>query len=171
MKDKFSPTEQDDETVISKSAVKREMAMLQEMGRSLLQLPESKLATMPLSEELTDALALARRLKQREALRRQLQLIGKLMRREDRAQIASALEQLAQADQKAKEHFHHLEKLRDQLISEGDKAVELLLGDYPLLDRQHLRQLVRQARDDKNQNRQVADCRKLFRYLRENIDS
>ncbi len=154
----------------SKSARKREMAALQDLGKSLLDLPEAKLADIPLSEDLREALALARRLKQREALRRQLQFIGKQMRKEDHEKIASAIQHLNDQDQFFRQHFHKLEKLRDSLIAGGDEFIEPLVRENPQLDRQQLRQLVRLACREQSEGKPPSCSRKLFRYLRENLE-
>lgn len=151
----------------SKSALKREMTELQKFGQQLIGLPDSRRAQIPLSEEMRDAIALYQRLTQREARRRQLQFIGKQMRREDTDAIMAALTHLEQQDQQFRQRFHQLEALRDRLISEGDKALTELIDEAPELDRQLLRQLVRQARQEAERGKPPAASRKLFRYLRE----
>jgi ribosome-associated protein len=55
---------------------------------------------------------------------------------------------------------------RDRLISEGDQAISDLLMEIPDLDRQHLRQLIRQAKKEASQNKPPAASRKIFKYLR-----
>jgi ribosome-associated protein len=146
------------------------MQALQKMGEALLGLSDTQLSQIALSEDMVDALVLYKRLKHREARRRQLQLIGKLMRLED----VEAIEQsLARFDAQSKvfhQHFHAMEQLRDSLINEGDQALAQLLGDNDQLDRQHLRQLIRQAQTEQKQQKPPAASRKLFRYLRDNIN-
>ena len=67
----------------SKSQLKREMQALQTMGETLVALPNAQLDQIPLDDTLSEAIALARRLKNREGKRRQLQYIGKLMRKKE----------------------------------------------------------------------------------------
>ena len=62
--------------------------------------------------------------------------------------------------------FHHLERWRDRLIEEGDAALGDALAEWPGLDRQQLRQLVREARRERDQSKPRGAGRKLFRYLR-----
>ncbi len=64
----------------SKSQLKRDSQALQDMGAQLVDMPEGKLQKFDLPENLRDAIYEARRLKSREAKRRHLQYIGKLMR-------------------------------------------------------------------------------------------
>lgn len=159
------PENQEDYT--SKSARKREMQALQDLGRELIDLPESQFSQVPLSEEIIDAIALYKRLHQREARRRQLQRIGKLMRQEDIEAIDGTLAGFRQHDLLFRQHFHRIEALRDQLIADGDTALAPLLDQYPDLDVQFIRQLIRQARQEDGRGKPPAASRKLFRYLRE----
>ena len=142
----------------SKSELKREMTELQKLGEELVDLPSAKLEKIPMSELLEEAVMLARRLKNREGKRRQLQYIGKIMRTIDSDAIRLKLES-----------FHH-QSQRDQLIEGGDHAISELLQTHPQLDRQQLRQLVRQAKKEASQNKPPAASRKIFKYLRENTE-
>jgi ribosome-associated protein len=78
----------------SKSQRKREMHQLQELGAQLALLSPERLARLPISERLQDALEALRPIRSREARRRQLQYVGRVMRREDEEAIAAALAQL-----------------------------------------------------------------------------
>ncbi|HLS98690.1 MAG: ribosome biogenesis factor YjgA [Porticoccaceae bacterium] len=154
---------------LSKSALKREMTALQKLGQTLIAMPDSQLAQVPLSEELLDAIHLYRRLSQREARRRLLQFIGKQMRREDSDGIAAALARFEQQNQQFRQRFHRLETLRDDLIRDGDRALAPLLDEHPALDRQWLRQIIRLAQQEARREKPPAAARKLFRYLREHL--
>lgn len=158
----------DEEQPKSKSAVKREMTALQKLGEELVNLSPAKLAKIPMPEQLEEAVMLARRLKNREGKRRQLQYIGKIMRVIDSDAIQQALDSFHHESLAFRQHFHRLENWRDRLISEGDRAMEDLLVEMPDLDRQHLRQLIRQAQKEASQNKPPAASRKLFQYLRDN---
>ena len=84
-----------DETKPSKSAQKRAYLALQKLGEELITLRETDLATVPLDDDLLDAVHEARRIRKRGALRRQKQYIGKLMGRlDDPEPIRQALERL-----------------------------------------------------------------------------
>ena len=67
----------------SKSQRKREMNELQTVGEKLLDLNNKQLKTLELPKDLAEAVSLAQRLKKTEALRRQVQFIGRLMRELD----------------------------------------------------------------------------------------
>jgi ribosome-associated protein len=67
----------------SRSARKRESHGLRRLGADLVELRAERLAALPLPERLREAVAEARRLTSFGARRRQVQFIGKLMRRLD----------------------------------------------------------------------------------------
>ncbi len=84
-----------DETKPSKSAQKRAYLALQKLGEELITLRDTDLQTVPLDEDLLEAVHEARRIRKRGALRRQKQYIGKLMGRlDDPEPIRQALERL-----------------------------------------------------------------------------
>ena len=75
----------------SKSQRKRDMTALQEMGEQLMRLSAKQLAVINLPEDLLEAIILAKTLRKNEALRRQKQYIGRLMRAIDVQPIAHHL--------------------------------------------------------------------------------
>ena len=83
-----------DDTKPSKSARKRAYLALQKLGEELISLREAELLSMPLDEDLLEAIMEARTIKAHGALRRQKQYIGKLMRHVDPEQINAELERL-----------------------------------------------------------------------------
>lgn len=87
--------EEADEPRPSKSARKRHMTALQELGEALTLLSDRQLAAVPLDDErLSLAVREARRIRQHGAKRRHLQYIGKLMRDIDATPIAEAVDKL-----------------------------------------------------------------------------
>lgn len=78
----------------SKTRRKRDAEALQALGERLVELKPSRLARVPLDERLREEILTAQRVQARGARRRQLQLIGKLMRSADAAAIAEALARL-----------------------------------------------------------------------------
>lgn len=151
----------------SKSARKREVEALQDLGSALVELTDGDLKTIPLDDELADAIAVARRIRDFSGKRRQLQFIGKLMRKIDTTPIEAAYNDLLHGQQQRNEHFHQLEALRDRLVGEGIDAMGAVLDAWPHADRQHLRQLILAAQKEHAANQPPAAARKLFKYLRE----
>lgn len=84
-----------DDTKPSKSERKRAYLALQKLGEELIALRETDLRSLPLNEDLLEAVLEARQIKSHGALRRQKQYIGKLMGAlEDAEPIRTALEKL-----------------------------------------------------------------------------
>jgi len=108
----------------SKSALKREHIARQSLGESLIDLSPEQLASIPLDDDLRDAIVAATTMRSRGALRRQKQLIGKLMRNIDTAPIEAALAAATRTDRRAKATFRRAESWRDRLMADGAAALE-----------------------------------------------
>lgn len=150
---------------ISRTTVKNEMTALQKIGETLVDMPQSQLDKIPLPDELMQAIMVARQLKSREAKRRQLQLVGKLMRHVEVAPIQAAIKNVASIKNQATAAFHQAEEWRERLIHEGDIAIQAFLGLYPEADRQNLRQLTRQAQQNRKSGKNTGAEKALFRYI------
>lgn len=151
----------------SKSQRRRDMEALQALGEELVGLPATALRDMPLPDTLREAVMLARSITAHGGRRRQLQYIGKLMREVDAAPIRAALEQRGRQSRAQARHFHKLEQLRDRLLEEGESVVDEVCERHPRAERQRLRQLLRQARKERELQQPPKSARQLFRYLRE----
>ena len=151
----------------SKTRLKKDADALQQLGVDLLDLSEADWTKLALPDALTDALRDAKRIHSRSALKRQRQFIGRLMRDIDPEPIHQHFEQLRQKTRQQVQAHHTLEQWRDRMIEEADTAIEEYLQENSGADRQHLRQLVRQARKERDQNKPPKSARALFRYLRE----
>ena len=156
--------------IVSKSELKRDSHALTDLGKKLVELPQNKLDKIPLEDNLLEAVNLARRIKERGGKKRQIQYIGKLLRKTDADPIIAAMEQLKTEHLQENAKLHRLEQWRDRLLEEGDKALGELLAQNPDADRQHLRQLLRNAQKEKKQNKPPKSARELFKYLRDHLE-
>lgn len=150
----------------SKSQRKRDMIELQKLGEALIKLTPSQLEKLELPESLVDAIKQAKKLTSNEAKRRHMQYIGKIMREVDVEPIKLHLKKLKLVHEKVTAQFHHTEEWRSKLITQGDDALNAFLIEYPDIDRQQLRQLVRKAQQDVKLNRNTGGESALFKYLR-----
>jgi ribosome-associated protein len=157
-------SEDKEQPVKSKSQVKRELQALRDLGRELVELPPALLDKLDIPASVRDEILHARTLK-REALRRQLQRIGKLLRDADEEAIRSAVARLSQPHRDEVRAFHEIEKWRDQLISGDDEMINQLMQRFAGADRQHIRQLVRNARKESSLDKPPRSARLLFQYL------
>ena len=150
----------------SKSQKKRDAEALRTLGKQLIELDESILDTMPITEVLRKTIIDTKRIKSHGALRRQTQLIGKLMRSEDHAAIATAFAALQAKDVEQATQFHIAELWRDKLIEGDANALSEFISTFQPEDIQHLRQLIRKACSISTEVQQKAARRALFRYIR-----
>ncbi|WHQ75957.1 ribosome biogenesis factor YjgA [Pantoea sp. Lij88] len=160
--------EEEDEEIIwvSKSEIKRDAEELKRLGAELVELGKNSLDKIPLDERLRTEVELAQRIK-KEGRRRQLQLIGKLLRSIDVEPIRVALDKLNNRHNQQVALFHKLEMLRDRLIEQGDEAMSDVIALYPEADRQQLRSMIRNAQKEKTGNKPPKSARQIFQYLRE----
>ena len=119
----------------------------------MLTLRAGLLDPLDLPERLLEALKEYKRITDFEGGRRQMQYIGKLMRKLDDEEVAAIRTALqVQRDGSAAEIalLHQAEHWRDRLIDADthDAALSEWLTQYPDTDTQQLRALVRQARKD-----------------------
>jgi ribosomal 50S subunit-associated protein YjgA (DUF615 family) len=103
----------------SKSALKREYLALQGLGEQLIELTNDQLQSIGLEENLLDAILAAKAMKANGAIRRQKQLIGKIMRDTDPEPIRAAIVAYGNNDQMAKQIFRDAEIWRDRLTADG----------------------------------------------------
>lgn len=150
----------------SKTQIKREMDALQDLGKRLIALKPDQLAKLELTDKLRLALAEAHRHTARGALKRHMSYVGKLMRDQDVKRIQQYVDLLDSGSQAHNQHFHQIERWRDRLLTGRADELELFMLAYPDADRQHLRQLVRQANRETEQNKPPAAARKLFKAIR-----
>ncbi|MBU1311644.1 DUF615 domain-containing protein [Rheinheimera muenzenbergensis] len=156
----------DEEEGKSKSQVKREMHELQKLGEELVALSAASRARVPLDDELKDALQLADKLSnKREALRRHIQFIGRLMRTRDLEPIEQALALLRNTNQAATRQFHKVENWRDKLLADND-AVTGFIAEFPEVDVQQLRQLIRNAKREQEKQQPPKAYRELFQLIK-----
>ncbi|MDO6746877.1 ribosome biogenesis factor YjgA [Gilvimarinus sp. 1_MG-2023] len=153
----------------SKSQRKREMHALQALGQELTELSDSQLLSLDLPSEVLEAIQEMHRIRQREARRRHLQFIGKVMRKVDGEQVRQQLDNLNAKHSLNTQRQHQVENWRDQLIDGNPDTLQQFISNHPDVDIQHLRQLVRMAQKEKSQAKAPAHARKLFRYLRDTV--
>ncbi|MCL2590118.1 MAG: DUF615 domain-containing protein [Betaproteobacteria bacterium] len=151
----------------SKSRRKREMQSLQDLGAQLLVLSPGQLEKFSLPGELLAAIAEARRFTRKdEALRRQIQYIGKLMRNVDPEPIRTQFAALRGESASEIARLHRLEQLRDELLAD-EQTVEKIIHEWPGADTQRLRTLRRNALKEREQQRPPRAYREIFKVLRD----
>lgn len=136
--------------IISKSQAKREATELQKLGETLLQYTPKQLLPLNLPDNLLQAIKEGRKITANVATARQKQYIGKLMRNIDPAPIYAFLDAQKGISNEHNIWLHQIERLRERMLTDV-KAVEKFIADYPEVDIQHLRQLIRNAQKERQQ--------------------
>jgi len=152
----------------SKSQLKRDMTALQELGEDLLGLPENRWEPLTLPEILSDALRAAKKITAHEGRRRQIQYIGKLMRKIDPEPVREAVAAFKLGHAKDSLALHQSEAWRARLLA-GDDAVQAFINQHAGIDVQQLRSLVRAARKDASnvpEKRNGRAYRELFQFIK-----
>lgn len=150
----------------SKTKKKQEMHALQKLGAALVELSAAHLAHMALPEDLARAVHEARRIRSHEARRRQLQLIGRLMRELDAAPIRAQLAAVEGGSAQERARHQRLEHWRARLMEDDDALTEFA-GTHRVADLQNLRALLRSARKEQQEGKPPRAYRELFRVIRE----
>ena len=147
----------------SRTELKRESDELQDLGKELLTLRTDLFNRLGLPDKLSDALAEARRITNFEGKRRQMQFVGKLMRKLDEAQVAAvrqALDVQKNGSPTEKLSLHLAEQWRDRLIA-NDESLAAWLEQFPTTDTQQVRALIRQVRKDAPGKEAIAETEGL----------
>ena len=150
----------------SKSALKREVLALQELGEQLISLSPVGLASLSLDDMLEQAIRDAACIKSRGALRRQKQLIGKLMRDVDPEPIRAGLARLRADEVHAKRLFAEAERWRDRIVSDRPAALNEFEASTDTADNE-LRALMAELNVAFSDKAEKTVRRRIFRRIHE----
>ncbi len=128
----------------SKSQKKRDAHLLQALGERLTACSAAQLRKLEVPEPTITAIAEFNRLpNSRGARRRQLQFIGKLMRKSDFEQLSTALALLEKSETHGKKPIPATQQWVNAILLNGDPDINSVVASYPQLQRQKLRQYYR----------------------------
>ncbi|WP_343655336.1 ribosome biogenesis factor YjgA [Cupriavidus sp.] len=168
----FAP-EEDDDLPKSKSQRKRDMTELQDLGAELEALAKDRLARVPMPESLADAIHAARKITSHEGKRRQMQFVGKVMRSLDDDEVAAiraALEGFKGTSKAETAKMHLMERWRELLLAD-DANLTRFLGEHPGVDVQSVRNIIRNARKEKELGKPPKYYRELFQAIKAALES
>ncbi|EHR72491.1 hypothetical protein BurJ1DRAFT_3686 [Burkholderiales bacterium JOSHI_001] len=152
----------------SRTQRKNQSQDLQALGEELAALPVHRLDAAPMPDILREAFAELRRTRSFEGKRRQMQYIGKLMRRADPEPLREAVAAFKLPSAEETLRLHQAEAWREQLIAD-DAALTRWAAEYPHSDLQQLRSLIRAARKEALlplERRQPRPYRELFQFIK-----
>jgi ribosome-associated protein len=153
----------------SKTRLKQVSHELQDLGEAVVALPDDRLAGLDVSETLLDAIRQFKKTRTHEGKRRQMQYIGKLMRKNEVDSIRQAVTDMQLGRAKDSLALHQAERWRAELIADDD-AVTRWTVVQPSSDVQQLRSLIRAARKDAAlvpEKRSGRAYRELFQFVKQ----
>jgi len=153
----------------SKSELKRQMSELQKLGEQLVAEPRDRVKRVPMPEDVRDAILMCQTITNHEGRRRQMQFVGKMMRKLDEEEVAAiqrTIDSWKGASKAETAALHALERRREKLLAD-DKELTRLLEAHPELDVQQLRTLIRNARKEQAENKPPKAYREIFQILKE----
>jgi ribosome-associated protein len=158
----------------SRGELRREALAVRELAERLVEQPPARLQQMPLGEEILSIALAAQKITAQIAHKRQVGYLAKKLRREDEETLhalRAALDHERADSRREAAALHRVEALRERLIGGGDVELGELVAAHPRADRQRLRQLIRNAREEKLRNKPPHAYRELFRELRDLMGS
>lgn len=154
----------------SKSQRKREMQALQTLGEALAELPRERLAAVAMPEALREAIAEYQRTRSHEGRRRQMQYVGKLMRRADAEPLHDAVAAFRLGSARDALLLHEAERWRAELVA-ADAALQRWAQAHPASDLPRLRSLVQAARVEHRapEQRHGRSWRALYQFIKPHL--
>ncbi|MBK2028337.1 ribosome-associated protein [Francisella noatunensis] len=154
--------------VKSKTTVKKDALEITDFGRSLTELSKEQLGKLPIDENLKNNILNAKNL-QKIALKRQIQFIGKLLRKTDNLEeIYQAYDVLVNKDKSTNLMLQRLENIRSNLLdpSKSNATLDKLIEEYANIDVQKLRQLIRNHHKEIEKNKLNKSFKEIFKLLK-----
>ncbi|MCW8878827.1 MAG: DUF615 domain-containing protein [Kangiellaceae bacterium] len=151
---------------VSKTQLKKEAKSLLDFGRELIQLSESKLNQLPLNETTLKAVREFHKQHGNIAKKRHMAFIGKCLRSDSAEEAREFLR-----EDKFKQLRNEVpasesaNQTLSNLIEQGDAFIQELLTANPSVERQVIRQLVRNYKNAKTEAKRKSAQQKLNDYL------
>ncbi len=156
----------------NKTQIKKEIAALLALGEEISTLPSAQITALGLPEKLEMLIREVAKMPRKSARKRQLKFIAQQFYKME-SLVEPIIEKVAkfknQSGHAVREH-HIIEKWRTRLLNEGNDALTELLDEQPHADRQHLRQLIRNAQKELAAGQSSKSSRLLYRYLKTLFD-
>jgi len=152
----------------SRSEQRRAALDVLALAGQLVELDSGRLQQLPIPDEIRVHIAQTQRISSHIARKRQLGFLAKQLRRQDETILDAIRDALNTDGETARQdaaRLHRVERWRERLLGEGDAALGEFVQLYPDVDRQHLRQLIRQTQTEYQHGKPPRAFRVLFRYL------
>lgn len=155
----------------NKTLIKKEIAEVADLAEELTQLTEVQLTAMEIPEKIEKALLDAKKMPStKPARKRQLKFITARLREIDLETIMEHLNRIKTKSAHGVREHHQAETWRDTLITDqSNDVLTELLNQHPSANRQHLRQLQRNAQKEAKAEKPPRSARLLYQYIKDLI--
>ena len=154
----------------SKSQKKLDMHAIQALGERLAALNNRSLTIFPVDSRLLTAIADYKRFTDKEAKRRQMQFIGRLMAAEDVTHVKTTLDRLDVTNAQSKKKLNDdLENWQKGFLETPKDTLTAFIAQYPHCEIQQLRNLARNAEQEYKAGKLAKKTQALVNYLRQTI--
>jgi len=155
----------------NKTQIKKDIAEIAKIAEELTQLTTVQLQETQLAERIEQAIEAAKKMSAtKPARKRQLKFITAQLRDIELDTVLDVLDRLKSKSAHGIREHHQAEKWRDRLIADaGNDVLTELVNQFPDADRQHLRQLQRNAEKESKAVKPPKSARMLYQYLKDLI--
>ncbi|MBQ4834184.1 DUF615 domain-containing protein [Pseudoalteromonas sp. MMG010] len=171
-KKKGKPAEIEEEIIyVSKSELKRDAQEFHQLGSEIAKMGKKQRERLPLNDDLKAAMVVADKISNKsDAYRRHLNYIAKTLRTvENIEDIKGIMDIMLNKNNQAEVMIKKIEQLRSDLLEQGDSLINETIEQYPSLERQKMRQLVRNAAKEVKAEKPARGYKELFQYLKDAI--
>ena len=171
-KKKGKPAEIEEEIIyVSKSELKREAQEFHQLGSEIAKMGKKQRERLPLNDDLKEAMVVADKISNKsDAYRRHLNYIAKTLRTvENIEEIKAIIDVMLNKNNQAEVMIKKIEQLRSDLIEQGDDLINETIEQYPALERQKMRQMVRNAAKEVKAEKPARSYKEVFQYLKDAI--
>ena len=171
-KKKGNPAEIEEENIyVSKSELKRDAQEFHQLGSDIAKMGKKQRERLPLNDDLKAAMVVADKISNKsDAYRRHLNYIAKTLRTvENIDEIKAIIDIMLNKNNQAEVMIKKIEQLRSDLIEQGDDLINETIEQYPSLERQKMRQLVRNAAKEVKAEKPARGYKELFQYLKDSM--
>jgi len=155
----------------NKEQIKRDIAEIAKLAEEITQVTVAQMTEMQLPELVEKSIVEAKKMPStKPARKRQMKFITAHLRSIELDKINEVLDRLKTQNAHGVREHHQSEQWRDKLIAcENNDVLTELLNQFPTADRQHLRQLQRNAQKEAKAEKPPKSSRILYKYLKELI--
>ena len=171
-KKKGKPADIEEEIIyVSKSELKREAQEFHQLGSEIAKMGKKQRERLPLNDDLKEAMVVADKISNKsDAYRRHLNYIAKTLRTvENIEEIKAIIDVMLNKNNQAEVMIKKIEQLRSDLIEQGDDLINETIEQYPALEPQKRRQMVRNAAKEVKAEKPARSYKELFQYLKDAI--